>query len=400
MQYKYEHILIRYGELTIKGRNRKEFVKRLHKNIKYALKTFDKLSYQIRHDRMYIILNGENEKEIIPILKQIFGIHSFSLAIKVKSDIDKIIEAAYAIVKDDKEHKTFKVIAKRKWKGFSTISDDINRMVAKKILENTDFKVDVHNYDVGIIIEVNEKFTYVMGKIYQGAKGYPTGTAGKSMLLLSGGIDSPVAGNLIQKRGVYIDAVHFVSPPYTSQESLDKVKELAAKLVINQKHIRLFIVPFTKLQLAIHKNINDPYEITIMRRMMIRIANKLARENSCKALVSGESLGQVSSQTLDNINVINDVSKLAVLRPLISMDKDEIIQKARKIDTYEISIQPYDDACTIFNPKNPITKPKLKLCEFYENYFDYKSLVENCVKEAKIHEIRYDDLIKEESEIF
>lgn len=396
MQYNYDHILVRYGELSIKGKNRREFIKRFHRNVKYALRAFDNLSYQIKHDRFYIKLNGEDEKDIIPILERIFGLHSFSLAIKVETVPEEIVKAAYQIVKDDKENKTFKIFSKRKDKNLPFRSDDLIPQVAKQILENTHFTVDLDHYDVGLIIEMDSKFTYIMGKIYQGAKGYPVGVSGKAMLLLSGGIDSPVAGNLIQKRGVYLEAIHFASPPYTSDQSLDKVMRLAKELVINQKHIRVFVVPFTKLQLAIHENILEAYEITIMRRMMFRIAEQLANKHNCKALISGESLGQVSSQTLDNINVINDVVKMPVLRPLISSDKDEIIAHARKIGTYKTSIEPYEDACTIFNPKNPITKPKLSLCEFYENYFDFQTLVDECVEQTEIKVLRYDD--KEEDE--
>lgn len=391
MQYEYEHILVRYGELTTKGRNRREFIKRLHKNIKIALKDFENLRYQRQHDRFYIILNGEDETKIIPILKQIFGLHSFSLAIKIKSDPKEIEEAAYQVIKDDKENKTFKVLARRSYKAFNMTSDDINRMVAKRILENTDFTVDIHNYDVGIIIEVGKEETYVMGKVYQGLGGYPVGISGKAMLLLSGGIDSPVAGNLIQKRGVYLEAIHFVSPPYTSEQSLDKVMRLARKLVINQKNLRVFIVPFTKLQLAIHENIPESYEITIMRRMMFRISQELANRNSCQALVTGESLGQVASQTMESISVINDVMDIPVFRPLISLDKEEIVIHSRKIDTYDISIEPFEDACTIFNPQNPVTKPKLQLCEMYEKYFDFQTLVDECVENVEIKVLRYDD---------
>ncbi|NLC55185.1 MAG: tRNA 4-thiouridine(8) synthase ThiI [Erysipelothrix sp.] len=391
MQYNYEHILVRYGELTTKGKNRRDFIKRLHKNLKYALKDFDKLRYRRQHDRFFIILNGEDEKQIIPILKDIFGIHSFSLAIKVKSDIDEIVKAAYHVVEDDHKNKTFKIFSKRRDKNFPQRSTEIISRVAGEILDKTHFTVDIHNYDVGIIIEIDKEQTYVMGKIHQGKGGYPVGISGKAMLLLSGGIDSPVAGDLIQKRGVYLDTVHFVSPPYTSEQSLDKVLRLAKRLNYNQKNVRIFIVPFTKLQLAIHENLPEPYEITIMRRMMFRIAETLANQNSCTALVTGESLGQVSSQTMDNISVINDVVKMPVFRPLISFDKEEIIRHSRIIDTYKISIEPYDDACTIFNPQNPVTKPKLSLCEHYESYFDFQSLVDECVENVEIKVLRYDD---------
>lgn len=389
MQYKYQHILVRYGELTTKGRNRRQFINRLQNNIKFALKKFDQLTYQALHDRFYIVLNGEDEKEIIVILKKIFGIASFSLAIKVKSEPQMIEDAAYQIVVDDDKNKTFKVLARRRYKAFEMNSDEINRMVASRILENTDLKVDVHNYDLGIIIEVGENETYVMGKVYQGLGGYPVGITGKGLLLLSGGIDSPVAGNLMQKRGLYLEAIHFASPPYTSDQALDKVMRLGQKLVVNQNQIRVFVVPFTKLQLAIQKNVPEGYEIIIMRRMMFRIAEKIAKKRKIQALISGESLGQVSSQTMESISVISDVVKMPVFRPLISMDKIEIIKHSRKIDTYDISIEPYDDACTIFNPQNPATKPKLNLAINYENYFDYQKLVDECVDKVELKVLRY-----------
>ncbi|HKL61073.1 MAG TPA: tRNA uracil 4-sulfurtransferase ThiI, partial [Acholeplasma sp.] len=347
--------------------------------------------------RFFIVLNGEDEKEIIPILQKIFGIHSLSLAIKVKTDQQEIVNAAYQIVKDDKVNQTFKVYSKRRNKKIAFRSDELIPKVAGMILENTHFKVDLDNYDVGIIIEMEMDSTYVMGKVYLGAGGYPVGVSGKAMVLLSGGIDSPVAANLIQKRGVYIEAIHFASPPYTSEHSLEKVERLAKKISFNQQYIKLYVIPFTKLQLMIHKHIDEAYEIAIMRRMMFRIAQQLANQNNCNALVTGESLGQVSSQTMENISVINAVCEMPVFRPLISMDKHEIIAHSRRIDCYDISIEPYDDACTIFNPKNPSIKPKLSFCEFYERHFDYQSLIDEAIADAQIKFIRYDDKSEDEN---
>lgn len=397
MQYNYEHILIRYGELSLKGNNRRIFIKKLQNNIKFSLSNFDKLGYKVKHDRFFIVLNGEDEKEIIPILQKIFGIHSLSLAIKVKTDQQEIVNAAYQIVKDDKVNQTFKVYSKRRNKKIAFRSDELIPKVAGMILENTHFKVDLDNYDVGIIIEMEMDSTYVMGKVYLGAGGYPVGVSGKAMVLLSGGIDSPVAANLIQKRGVYIEAIHFASPPYTSEHSLEKVERLAKKISFNQQYIKLYVIPFTKLQLMIHKHIDEAYEIAIMRRMMFRIAQQLANQNNCNALVTGESLGQVSSQTMENISVINAVCEMPVFRPLISMDKHEIIAHSRRIDCYDISIEPYDDACTIFNPKNPSIKPKLSFCEFYERHFDYQSLIDEAIADAQIKFIRYDDKSEDEN---
>lgn len=400
MEYNFDHILVRYGELSLKGKNRKLFIKRLHKNIKEALSDFENLTYKVLFDRFFINLNGEDVDKIIPILKQVHGLISFSPALKLETDPDKIVDAAYSLVENDIEAKTFKIIPKRKDKNLPFRSDDIIEKLARKILENTSLKVDVRNFDLGIMIEMNTNDTYIMAKVYQGAGGYPTGISGKAMLLLSGGIDSPVAGNLIQKRGMYLEAIHFVSPPYTSEESLDKTIRLGKKISLNQKDLRVFVVPFTKLQLAIHEHVDESYEITIMRRMMFRIAEGLAKKYKCKALVTGESLGQVSSQTIESISVINEVVKLPVLRPLISMDKYEIIKHARHLDTYKTSIEPYEDACTIFNPKNPITKPRLRECQMYESFFDYQSLVDECVENTEIKIVRFKDEDSEKIQLF
>lgn len=400
MQFKYEYILVRYGELTTKGKNRKDFVNKLSRNIRTALKPFENLEYKVTYDRLYIILNDENVDEIVPILKQIYGLQSFSLAAKVKTDINEIVQTAYEMVKNEPSHKTFKVLARRRYKMYEHNSDEINRLVATQILKNTDLKVDVRNYDLGIIIEVEEQQTYVMAQVHQGLGGYPTGISGKATMLLSGGIDSPVAAALMQKRGLFIEAVHFASPPYTSAESLSKVERLAQKLTVNQKHFRLMIVPFTKLQLAIYDHVDEPYAITIMRRMMFRIAEQLAQKNKSLALVSGESLGQVASQTVENINVINNVVQMPVFRPLIGSDKLEIIDHAKNLDTYDISIEPYDDACTIFTPKNPVTKPKLDMCEQYESKFDWESLVAECVENTEIKVLKFNEQLDDDEAIF
>ena len=400
MQYNYEYILVRYGELTTKGKNRKDFVNKLARNIRVALKQFENLEYKITYDRLYIILNEENVDEIVPILSRIYGLQSFSLASKVDTDLDVIVDTAFNMVKDDTDAKTFKVLARRRYKAFEHSSDDINRAVATKILQNTELKVDVRNYDLGIIVEVEEQQTYIMAKVYKGLGGYPTGISGKSMMLLSGGIDSPVATALMQKRGLFIEAVHFASPPYTSDESLDKVMRLSEKLTVNQKHFRVFVVPFTKLQLAIYDNVDEPYAITIMRRMMFRIAERLAEHTHCLSLTTGESLGQVASQTVENISVINDVVSMPVLRPLIGNDKLEIIDIAKSLDTYDISIEPFDDACTIFTPKNPVTKPKLDLCEEYEKRFDWEVLLEECIENVKIEKIVFNESEELDSSIF
>lgn len=400
MHYNYEYILVRYGELTTKGKNRRDFTNKLNRNIRTALKPFTKLEYKVTYDRLYVILNGEDAQPIIDILSKIYGLVSFSPASKVETNVDTIVETAYNMVKDEPGHKTFKVLSRRRYKAFEHSSDDINRLVATKILKNTNLKVDVRNYDIGIIIEIEEKQTYIMSKVYPGAGGYPTGISGKTNLLLSGGIDSPVAAAMMQKRGLFIEAVHFASPPYTAPQSLDKVVRLAQKLTVNQKHLRLFIVPFTKLQLAIYDNVDESYAITIMRRMMFRISEQLALQHHSLSLVSGESLGQVASQTVENISAINSVTTIPVFRPLIGSDKLDIINYAKKLDTYDISIEPYDDACTIFTPQNPVTKAKLELCEVYESKFDWQTLLDECIENVEIRTLRFNEESVDEENIF
>lgn len=378
MAYHYNHILIRYGELSLKGKNRNSFIKQLLQNVKKALADFPNLEYQKQHDRMYIYLHGEDSEKVSQILASVFGISSFSLAVKVDSDIDEIVKAAKESV-DLKEYHTFKVAARRSDKMFPYISDQINRKIATEILKNSDWKVDVHNPDVKIVVEVHRDATYIMTDRIQGAGGYPVGVGGKAMVLLSGGIDSPVASYLMMKRGVHIEAIHFAAPPYTSQNAQDKVLKLASMISGYQGELIVHVVPFTNLQLAIYQHADESYAITLMRRMMMRIADGLAKKRYAQAIATGESVGQVASQTLESMQTINDVTNMPILRPVVCMDKVEIINLARSIGTYETSILPYEDCCTIFDPKNPATKPRIDRCEKYEKRWDWQSMVQDCI---------------------
>lgn len=381
MELKTELILIRYGELSTKGKNRKDFISRLTQNVRNALADFEQLSYQKTFDRLYLYLNGAPEKEVQDRLKKVFGISSFSCAVKVPSDLDSMIAAGFQIAQRS-EGKTFKVDTRRHDKTFPKMSDDINRAVASEILRNTEWKVDVHHPDLRIQIEVREECTYIMKEVVYGAGGYPTGVGGKAMLLLSGGIDSPVAGYLTMKRGVAIECLHYASPPYTSTNALKKVQDLARLISVYQGSIKVTTIPFTELQLAIYEHCDESYAITIMRRMMFRIAQEVAYRHKCQALVTGESIGQVASQTLESMTVINETVKMPILRPVACFDKLEIIDLAKKIDTYETSILPFEDCCTIFTPKSPVTKPTLKKCEYYESKFDFEPLIQKCIEEA------------------
>lgn len=375
---KYDTVLIRYGELSTKGKNRKDFITRLYHNIKYALREYPDLKYQKTHDRIYIKLTDEDTDAISEKLQKVFGISSFSFTEKVHSDIDAIKDTCLRIAKET-DKKTFKIIAKRHDKSFPMKSDEINRACAGIILHNTDLKVDVHAPELAIRIEVHEQDTYITSDKIKGAGGYPAGINGKVLLLLSGGIDSPVAAYQLMKRGLYVEAIHFSSPPYTSEAAKDKVLKLASMVSEYQGSMKVHIINFTDLQLQIYKTAGDPYAITLMRRMMYRLAEMTALNNHCLALGTGESVGQVASQTLESISVINETIKMPVLRPLVCYDKVEIIDLARKIGTYETSILPYEDCCTIFDPKNPVTHPNLEKCEYFESQFDYQTLLKQAI---------------------
>ncbi|MGL5978060.1 MAG: tRNA uracil 4-sulfurtransferase ThiI [Erysipelotrichaceae bacterium] len=376
----FDRILVRFGELSTKGKNKKIFINRLLSNTKDALKAFDALTYEKTHDRLYIVLNGEDHEAVAKVLKNVFGIYSFSFAAKVNSDIDQIVETAVKLATPYADtDTTFKIDTRRQHKLFYMVSDEINRAVATPILRDLHLKVDVKKPMLRITIEVHQFDTYIMTDKILGAGGYPVGVGGKALLMLSGGIDSPVAAYMTQKRGVMVEAIHFASPPYTSARAQQKVMDLASITSMYQGKMRVHVIPFTDLQLAIYNNCDIPYAITIMRRMMYRIAERYAREHKLGAIVNGECLGQVASQTLESMDVINNVVSIPVLRPLISFDKLDIIEIAKKIETYETSIQPFEDCCTIFTPKNPVTKPTIRKAEYNENKFDFEPLIEQCL---------------------
>lgn len=384
----YDVIHVRYGELSTKGKNIKDFTNRLTTNIKNRLRDFDKLKYHTMHDGLFIELNGEDYDLIKESLLDVFGYSSFSGSIKTNLDIEEIKEKALRLIQKN-DYKTFKIVTKRSNKQFPLRSDDINREVAGHILRNHDIKVDVHNPEIKILITIKDQFAYISDEKIIGNGGYPTGVNGKALVMLSGGIDSPVCAYLTQKRGVKVEAIHFASPPYTSKQARDKVLELARKLSYYQEDIIVHIVPFTNLQLEIYKNAKESYCVTLMRRMMYRIADRLAKDRKINIITSGDSLGQVASQTPESMSIINSVCDTLVLRPLCMMDKLEIIDIAKKIDTYETSILPYQDCCTIFDPKNPVTKPKEDECIYYESKFNYEELIDECIKNIETIKVSY-----------
>ncbi len=385
-----ELILIKYGELTTKGENRKEFIKLLSKNIKNVLK---KHNPRIDTNRVRMYIYCDDVDGALNKLTKVFGIHGIVKAYKIEPEIEKIKELSLSLLKD--KEGTFKVETNRADKRFEIKSMDFNNVMGGYILKNTNLKVDVHNPDTVLHIEIRCEGTYIYTDIIPGIGGYPVGTQGKGLLMLSGGIDSPVAGYLALKRGVDIDCLYFEAPPHTSPEAKEKVRSLAS--IINQYsgNIRLLVVPFTKLQESIYKNHADTYMITIMRRMMYRIATEVCKRNHYKAIINGESIGQVASQTLDSIGVIETVSNMPIIRPVACMDKLEIIDIANEIGTYETSILPYEDCCTIFLPKHPIIKPKLDKCLDIEKRFDYESLIKETVDNIEI----IDNLDEEKSDL-
>ena len=379
----YDHIIVRYGELSTKGKNRKEFTKQLTSNIKKRLKDHEALTYNMLHDGLFIKLNGEDYEVIKKELKDVFGYSYFAGAIRVGRDIEDVKKVTLELARKHNA-RTFKVATKRHDKNYPLISDEINRAVAGNILHNSDLLVDVHNPDLMLYVSVDKDFIYVMDEKVKGGGGYPTGINGMAMVMMSGGIDSPVAAYMTMKRGLKIECLHFASEPYTSKQALQKVLTLAEKLSVAQEEINVHIIPFTDLQLAIYKNVDEPYCITIMRRMMYRIADRLCKQRHIGVITNGESIGQVASQTPESISVIGKVADTLILRPLCMMDKLEIIDIAKRIDTYETSILPYEDCCTIFDPKNPVTKPKEDKCLHYESLFDFETLVEECINNDKI----------------
>ncbi|MCM3487751.1 tRNA 4-thiouridine(8) synthase ThiI [Alkalihalophilus marmarensis] len=383
----YNHILIRFGELALKGKNRSFFEKQLLQNMKFTLKGLSNLTFKRTYGRIVIELNGENHEPVMEKLSNIFGIHSFSLALKVENDVDEMKKAALGILKEQQAAegiKTFKITSKRAYKPFPIDSQQLNQMIGGYVLsQSEDISVDVHNPDLDIRVEVRETATYLTFGQYPGAGGLPVGTGGKVLLMLSGGIDSPVAGYLTMKRGARIEAVHFHSPPYTNERALQKVKDLAQTLTKYGSSIRLHLVPFTEIQQYLHKEAPSNYQMTLMRRMMLRISERIARERDILAIASGESLGQVASQTLHSMNTINEVTNLPIIRPLITMDKLEVIDIAKKIDTFETSILPFEDCCTIFLPSDSKTRPKREHANKFEKYLEVDKYVNDAVERTE-----------------
>jgi len=340
-----------------------------------------------------VLLNGENGIEINERLKNIFGIQSFSPAIKVEREVEALKQSSLELIRFlYKEGQSFKITPKRSDKTFELNTDGINHTIGGHLLQNIPgLKVDVRNPDINLRIEVRKEAIYLSCETIQGAGGLPIGSSGKAMLMLSGGIDSPVAGYLAMKRGLEIEAVHFFSPPFTSDRSKEKVIDLSKKLAEIYGSITLHIVPFTDIQQTIREQIPENYSMTTTRRMMLRITDEIRKKQEGLAIVTGESLGQVASQTLESMFAINEVTNTPILRPLITMDKTEIIKLAQEIDTLEISNRPFEDCCTIFVPSSPKTKPKREKVQHYESYFDFDPMIQKAVQEVETIVVKRED---------
>jgi len=385
-------ILVRFGDLMLKGKNIGFFIKRLHAHVRLKLSPYD-VSCEFRHDRIFIDYQEKDEALIIRDLKEIQGIHSFSIVYVSNPNLESMIACGTYVL--DQEATTpmirIKIESKRVDKTFPYTSQDLSKTISGPILAGAKLKyvVDVHHPDEVLNIEVRKDHAYIYLKQIKGAGGYPYGTGGKALLMLSGGIDSPVAGYLAMKQGIDLELIHFESTPLTPIESAQKVVELAkvlSKYTLSGQ-IRLHMVPFKDIHEAILSNVFDPYIITVMRRMMYRISEKFARKTKNLALVNGDSIGQVASQTLQSLGVVEAVTKLPIIRPLVTMDKTDIIQLSQSIDAFKISIQPFNDCCSVYLPKSPVTKPMEVYAKKYEQSFDYEKMIEETVKNIKTMEV-------------
>lgn len=389
----YSEIMVRYGELSTKGKNRKNFIDRLGYNVRQALHEFPNLKIAAHRDRMHIQLNGEDSEKVMARLGQVFGIQNFSPSVKVERDVKKVQAMAIEMMKEKyRPGLTFKINTRRSDHKFKYDTNAMNDLLGGTILQVfDDIHVKMKDPDVTLRCEVRPDGIFLSyGKI-NGAGGLPVGTAGKAMLMLSGGIDSPVAGYLAMKRGVAIEMVHFFSPPYTSEQALNKAKQLTAKLAPYVGTIKFIQVPFTEIQETIKHKVPEGYLMTIQRRFMLRLAEKIAKMRKGLAIFNGEALGQVASQTLESMAAINDVTTMPVLRPVLSMDKNEIIEIAQKIDTFDLSIQPFEDCCTVFAPPAPKTKPRIDRARQYEERLDVDGLIQRALDGIQITEINSSD---------
>lgn len=385
----YSEIMIRYGELSTKGKNRMRFINKLKRNIQDVLSLYPDVKVSADRDRGHIFLNGQEYAPVAESLKQIFGIQAFNPVYRVAKDVQTLKKSVQEIMSDlYQEGLTFKIASKRSDHSFELDSRELNQVLGEAVFEVLpNIQAQMKKPDVTLKVEIRDEAAYLSHEEIKGAGGLPVGTSGKGMLMLSGGIDSPVAGYLALKRGVDIEAVHFASPPYTSPGALKKAQDLTRKLTKFGGNIQFIEVPFTEIQEEIKEKAPEAYLMTITRRFMMRITDRIREERHGLVIINGESLGQVASQTLESMQAINAVINTPVIRPVVTMDKLEIIDMAQQIDTFEISIQPFEDCCTIFAPDRPKTNPKIKNVEQYEARLDVEGLVARAVAGIKVTEI-------------
>lgn len=377
----YSEIMIRYGELSTKKKNRMRFINKLKNNMEHVLSIYPDVSVKTDRDRGHVYLNGTDYHEVAESLKEIFGIQAFSPSFKVEKNVDTLVKAVQEIMTSIyKDGMTFKITAKRSDHSFELDSRALNHTLGDAVFSVLpNIKAQMKQPDINLKVEIRDEAAYISYENIRGAGGLPVGTSGKGMLMLSSGIDSPVAGYLALKRGVDIEAVHFASPPYTSPGALKKAHDLTRKLTKFGGNIQFIEVPFTEIQEEIKEKAPEAYLMTLTRRFMMRITDRIRENRNGLVIINGESLGQVASQTLESMQAINAVTATPIIRPVVTMDKLEIIDIAQKIDTFDISIQPFEDCCTIFAPDRPKTNPKIKNTEQYEKHMDVEGLVERAV---------------------
>nr|WP_156249194.1 tRNA uracil 4-sulfurtransferase ThiI [Enterococcus faecium] len=382
--------MVRYGELSTKGKNRKSFIMQLAQNVRQALKDFPEIKIHADRDRMHLLLNGADGQLVIPKLAKIFGIQNFSPSIRVEKDVEVLKQAVQDIMKEIYTGKeTFKIIAKRSDHQFELTSNELNQILGNAVFDIfPHIQVQMRQPDIPLRVEIRRDGAYLSYETIKGSGGLPVGTSGKGMLMLSGGIDSPVAGYFAMKRGVEIEAVHFASPPYTSEQALQKAKDLTAKLAPYVGTIHFIEVPFTEIQEEIKKSVPQGYWMTITRRMMLRLTDEIRRIRHGLVILNGESLGQVASQTLQSMVAINEVTNTPIIRPVATMDKLEIIEVAEQIDTFNLSIQPFEDCCTIFAPPQPKTRPQLEKVHQYEERLAIDEMIQRALAGLKMEEIQ------------
>ena len=378
----YNQILIRLGDLTLKGKNQNVFLRRLY-NLVYEKLDGLKSEIEIRHDRIYINLNNEDVNKVVERINLVSGISSYSFVVKCSNDLDDIKKTSLELMKEIVTKETsFKCDTRRADKNYPMHSLEVTKAVSAYVLSNDKLlHVDVHNPEVTLHIELRNNACYLYNTQYRAMGGFPVGVAGKGLLMLSGGIDSPVAGYLAMKQGIEIECIHFESTPLTSIESAQKVVDLVKVIAkyAPKNRINLHMIPFKEIHMALLDNVHESYNITIMRRMMYRIAEKLARKKDCLCIVNGESVGQVASQTLASMNTINSVTNYPIIRPLVTYDKADIIDISRKIGCFDLSIKPFEDCCTVYVPKAPATAPKIDKALEFEKTFDYEKMIDDAV---------------------